>query len=90
MTSVDLEAAIQAATRPPGNRCHVASVLARLDATDSDNAAKLRRYLTERDEVGEYRYFASVISRALASMDVRLSDWSINRHRRGGCLCPPI
>jgi len=66
-----------------GSRCAVEGALLLLD---DDDRADLVAALAATDAAG-FRYSSKRITDALARRDVELSEWSIQRHHRGGCAC---
>lgn len=69
----------------PGTNC---TVRLTIDALPPDDAADLLRAIEDLDAIGQYVYTGAQISRTLAKRGIRLNDSTIQRHRRGFCLCP--
>lgn len=67
-----------------GGACHVAAVLAQLDADDPEAAEALRTVIALPMTVMP----ATVIERRLADAGYDLGKTSVQRHRRKDCKCP--
>lgn len=72
---------------PRGRTGTVCGVVAARATLDDDDRADLDAALVTMDPGGIYRYSANRISEAVARRGVDLSEWTIARHRRGGCIC---
>lgn len=74
----DLIGEIRAAIRHPGGHCSVGVVLAQMDP---ETAAEFRAAIDMPELSGE------AISSVLRRRGYRVAGQTINRHRRGGCIC---
>ena len=88
---LSLKAELAAEKPRPRVQCGVARGLAAAEALDPALRAELAGILTERlpgpDDQPLWTYSAAAISRVLARHSIRVSDYSICRHRRGACAC---
>ena len=73
-----LLAAIEAAVAKPGGTCGYRTVHALLDAADA-------KALTEA--MATPNYTSAAIARALTDRGHRISQGTVQRHRRGECRC---
>lgn len=65
--------------RRPGGKCATGQILRRLD---DDDRTLLLEWIADRS------FAAKAISVKLAEVGVQVAHGSIERHRRGDCVCP--
>ena len=75
---MSLASAIAREMQPPGPKCAVATVMKMMDP---DDVATLTVALGDKDVT------AAAIGRALRSIGVDVSAFSLSRHRKGECSC---
>ena len=65
-----------------------------LDTLTKERAEKLLAAMATRDRRAatsrKYTYSGERISATLSSWNIRISGSMIDKHRRGGCGCPPL
>ncbi len=75
---MSLASAIAREMQPPGPKCAVATVMKLMDP---DDVATLNAALSDKDIT------AAAIGRALRSIGVDVSAFSVRRHQKGECSC---
>lgn len=75
---MSLASAIAREMQPPGPKCAVATVIKLMDP---DDVATLNAALADKDIT------AAAIGRALRSIGVDVSAFSVRRHQKGECSC---
>ena len=75
---MSLASAIAREMQPPGPKCAVATVMKLMDP---DDVATLTAALADKDIT------AAAIGRALRSIGVDVSAFSVRRHQKGECSC---
>lgn len=75
---MSLASAIAREMQPPGPKCAVATVMKLMDP---DDVATLNAALVDKDIT------AAAIGRALRSIGVDVSAFSVRRHQKGECSC---
>ena len=78
MSETGLLADIRAEVRQPGGTCAIAL----LPLTDEERAE-----LDQALAAGKGLIPATAIAKALTKRGYKINDYTINRHRRGGCSC---
>jgi len=86
---VSLTDELAAAQSRQGGICGVARALADTDDPDlaREAADTIAARLTDVAGRPRWKYEAAALSRVLAQHGIRVSAYSISRHRRGACTC---